>query len=1084
MVDVAQYRFLPWTRRGLAAEIGPASGADLPARATVRVGVTVSGVGDAPPVDLTLYGPGDVLGIDTRLIVRTDPRPHASDVEPNYLAAIEFDLPDLPWMFTPARPDGQQRLQPWLVLVVLDRNVVAPPRVASGQPLPSVVVPGAAVGTELPDLAESWGWAHTQVTRSDDGPAVTGPDLKQEPLLNVSRLLSPRRLQAGHSYLACLVPAFDVGVFRGLTGQQPAAATVGPAWDPTTSSDVTLPVYFHWEFSTGPAGDFEELARRLEPFACPPTVGAAPMHVGQAGPGLPVRDADEPGGQLAMEGALHAPSRSPGQLSEVVADLRDGLRAAVDAAADLAEGTAGAATPAIGPPLYGGWHANADRVPANRPTWLRELNLDPRARAAAAIATEVVKDNQEDLMHAAWEQVGDVLEANALLNRARLAEEAARRLRERHILPLPDDRLLALTRGAHTHVPLDAVTVTAKVAGTSLPDAATDPALRRLTSSQRPMLRQAARRAEVPLDQVGGFTSTLITTLAAGTPAVDPSAGFVPDGLSALAGLAELTLPQGNNPVDLAGAGLPLSIGAKDVREARRRTAALAGVDQVEIAIRPDLAQVGLITEVHLAHARVTGHAPGQGLDVDVSGILDRLLDAARGNRGAAAFLIDATGTATTVRALDVTPRGDVVVRTDVRSSSPTIGRLSTGVDRGSSAAVTSALSNLTPGVLRSRVPRGGELPVVEPPSVGTPGPATEGLTNTLPPPVIDAQAITRFRTAATELLASQIVTNEPVSRTLVPFDVAAAAATISATLDPTVMVPRRIATMLHAAGHGLLDNVLDALFVPPSHDRVWASPELPTPLYRLLTAYDSDRFLPGVDAIPNNAVTLLETNPRFVEAFLLGANHEMNRELLWRGYPTDQRGTPLRHFWDWLDGGPDIQRIHTWHAGRGLGSNTRGGSGGQLVLLLRGELLRRYPNTVIYAWRADNGRLKDPPGPSDRADPVFAGRFDPDFSFVGFDLTEEDLAGDGWFFVLQEQPTEPRFGLDEGAAPATLGSWSDLSWDAVGTPPGGHLTLAAGSLVGRSFDGATWVTNGAHLAAITLQRPVRVAVLSRHLLV
>ena len=42
-----------------------------------------------------------------------------------------------------------------------------------------------------------------------------------------------------------------------------------------------------------------------------------------------------------------------------------------------------------------------------------------------------------------------------------------------------------------------------------------------------------------------------------------------------------------------------------------------------------------------------------------------------------------------------------------------------------------------------------------------------------------------------------------------------------------------------------------------------------------------------------------LETNPRFIESYMVGLNHEMARELLWREYPTDQRGTCFRQFWD-----------------------------------------------------------------------------------------------------------------------------------------------------------------------------------------
>ena len=98
----AAYRFLPWARRGLSTMVAaPDTGQDLPQRPSLAAGLTVSGAG-SHGVDLSLYGPADVIGIDPRLIIRTDPKPHTTDCEPNYLAGIEFDLPELPWLFSPA----------------------------------------------------------------------------------------------------------------------------------------------------------------------------------------------------------------------------------------------------------------------------------------------------------------------------------------------------------------------------------------------------------------------------------------------------------------------------------------------------------------------------------------------------------------------------------------------------------------------------------------------------------------------------------------------------------------------------------------------------------------------------------------------------------------------------------------------------------------------------------------------------------------------------------------------------------------------------------------------------------------------
>ena len=356
---------------------------------------------------------------------------------------------------------------------------------------------------------------------------------------------------------------------------------------------------------------------------------------------------------------------------------------------------------------------------------------------------------------------------------------------------------------------------------------------------------------------------------------------------------------------------------------------------------------------------------------------------------------------------------------------------------------------------------------------------------NTLPPPVRDAAVINRFESAwrgAFERLSSAPAVP---TRRIVTFDLSRAASAVLTSTDPAVTFPKRLATMLTVGGRSMLSGVDDRLVVSGLADRVLAFPDLPVPAYELLARLNRERFLPGLEAIPPNAVTLLETNPRFVEAFLVGMNHEMNGELLWREYPTDRRGTPLRRFWDWHDDGPDIEPIHTWRETSELGTNTRGGVGGQIVLLVRGDLLRRYPNTSVLAWRADGRELKNPPGDGDIVNHVFAGRIDPDVSFYGFPLTDDDLEDDGWFFVLQEQPTEPRFGFDEAAAAGAtppLTTWSDASWAHAGTAPGGHLRLAGHPLSGTTRNGATFAAHSGHLAAITLQRPIRVAVRSGRL--
>jgi hypothetical protein len=114
----------------------------------------------------------------------------------------------------------------------------------------------------------------------------------------------------------------------------------------------------------------------------------------------------------------------------------------------------------------------------------------------------------------------------------------------------------------------------------------------------------------------------------------------------------------------------------------------------------------------------------------------------------------------------------------------------------------------------------------------------------------------------------------------------------------------------------------------------------------------------------------------------------------------------------------------------------------------------------------------------------VFAGVLGSDIVFVGFDLTDVELqAGDGWFFVLQEQPTEPRFGFDEfdgTGTPPALANWSDATWTHTGTPSGHYLRIAGNPLANVQIGGVRFVGHGAHLAAITIQKPMRVAVHAR----
>lgn len=88
-----------------------------PARATIQVQshiATSPGGASAHTIalDLTMYGPQDVTGLDPRHITREEPRGGAQDFEPNFIPFIEFDRPELPWIFSLTGADTIQP-RPW-----------------------------------------------------------------------------------------------------------------------------------------------------------------------------------------------------------------------------------------------------------------------------------------------------------------------------------------------------------------------------------------------------------------------------------------------------------------------------------------------------------------------------------------------------------------------------------------------------------------------------------------------------------------------------------------------------------------------------------------------------------------------------------------------------------------------------------------------------------------------------------------------------------------------------------------------------------------------------------------------------------
>ncbi len=514
------YTFVPWVRRGAAAL---ANGTPATNYLSLSLQATVNATA-AAAVGIRLYGPADVTGIDARVISRREPSPDTSTFEPNYLPAIEFAVPDFPWLFSPAVPAGT-KLQPWVCLIVVRvQPGVSLVNRAQGLPLLQFAAPAVPLD-ELPDLAEIASWAHAQ---------QTGSDTLDE---GISRIVCPRRLHASTAYLACLVPTYHAGVSAGTSPDLPRSdGDVAPAWDASVVAPFSLPVYASWRFATSDGGDFASLVRRLRPPETPLVLGSRDMDASAPGFGMPAFA----GLTRGLEGALMSTSTA-------ATAWPAGVEAAFDAALRPILEPPAADVPLIAPPTYGGVAAGST-LPADGagPVWLRTLNLDPRWRAVAGLAGSIVAAARETLVASAWDQFEAVRNANQALRQLQFGREVSAAVRTRQMASVTgSDAFLQLIRPLHARLRLGGAsqTIAGQLLQSRVPAGAVSAAFRRLTRRRGPVGRAlfapgaAALRIVDRLNAATGVAGALVVA----TPRVPPNGTVLLDSISPALATAQLS---------------------------------------------------------------------------------------------------------------------------------------------------------------------------------------------------------------------------------------------------------------------------------------------------------------------------------------------------------------------------------------------------------------------------------------------------------------------------------------------------------------------------------------------------------------
>lgn len=1025
-IEIARYQFHSWARKGISANITETDdlgggGSALIERAEVPISVKLNG--NALAKHFALLGPGDIIGINRDMIIRTEPLNWITDTEPNYLAFMEFYDEDFPWRYTPAAPQGE-KLRPWIFLLVLKEGEFE--RTKRQIPLPSITINNKEA---LPPNNEIWLWAH--VHSNADIPDADLSDYEKfllslnttvndDPDQVFSRLISPRKLEPNTAYYAFLIPSFETGRLAGL--EQPTAGVnaQSPSWD-NNGAKGEMPVYYEWYFRTGANVDFEALVKLLQPRPMDPRVGIRDMDCSR--PGF-VRAEDNtqeiPGTQppiIGLEGALKSPSTvstvfpHPPTAKDFQVELQKIVNLPETMPANLAE------DPIISVPLYGKNHAkkSADDVillDIEKDTWVHDLNKDPRTRVAAGFGTLVVQTHQENFMRKAWEQVAKIIEANRRIKATKFLMAVALQYTQKTFSHLQSAALLAVSNPVLKKIKGSPATIHHLLQESRLPAAVFTGAFRRAVRPHGPLAKKLNGGGKLNFPQ-------LVNDLNEGKLTASPPKG-IPAGLFTTQDIAKGIFP----------AALP---------------AWLRWLLKHSGTILPILLLLFVLLAI------LTGNYLLFGLLAIAVIVAYPFVNRLRRNAAAAENILDNQKQLDSIAAIP--PRPDFTLRLSDERTTP-------------------------------------------PPTVIAPGQ--------------DSLEAKNFRKSLLEM-NKRLAVKAP-EKTVAAFHLAEAHVKVSRAIHPHTSFPFRLVSLVKFPAYVPLAE-------PEKIFPAMAYPDFEEPMYARLRDISSELLLPNLHLIPPNTISLLKTNQKFIESYLIGLNHEMGRELLWREYPTDQRGSYFRQFWDvkgiirpaedkteaeLTEAYKDIDPIHTWPSNSLLGRHNKRDAEGdaeQLVLVIRGDLLKRYPNTVIFAQKAVAGA--DATGESPVIDlqldenefrtqvkfPLYKAEIPPDIKFFGFDLTLEQARGTeatpgftdnlGWFFILQEIPGEPRFGMDIEFNPGSDGvSWDDLSWQSFGGAELKFITAGTRPTFNPSDNVPDkWGTSAANMAYVLFQKPNMVAV-------
>jgi hypothetical protein len=1059
-MSLAEYSFLPWVRRGIANQIK--SGAGASSRAKIPVTLTLKGGENTtlnlPQKEIQLVGPGDIIGINPLMVVRTEPKNWITNFEPNYLPFIEFYDEDFPWRYTPENPTIDHRLTPWVTLMVLKENEFERVNIPN-RPLNSVKLTSKAKNSEIfPPNNELWAWAHVHLNESlSNNNHVPDLDsleniLKNNPDKGISRIFSPRKLSPETPYYAFLIPTYDIGRKAGIgieVKDNDSAQIL--AWQ----NETEFPIYHEWFFRTSVGGDFEELVRLLKPRDIPKEVGIRDLDISE--PGFGINDVKVLGnGLVGMEGALLSPTSQHRPIDfDAASDFPEKIEPLINLADDIQK-LGQDEDPVVTPPLYGRWHALVNRL-SIKPTdknWVNELNSDARQRATAGLGALIIQKNQEEYMRQAWQSIGDVITVNNRISMAQMAMIASESMFKKSIQPMDALNVIPMISPVFKKVMGSPTTIHYLHKTSILPQAVTEGAFRKLLRPRGLMAKRFFGKNAFK-NQIGEVIKQINEgKITAAPPFPKPSAPTIEDFINQITPKISgwLRYLLNNNWLIFFIVLLVLLILVLTFFSIPMLVFTLSMVALSSYFVKKSI-------EIKRTLAGIESLKPQNQTPESVDNIPLR-------------------------------PFFEI-----------------TQLDDNPSNSIISAGNK-------------------------------------------DSETANNFRMALKDYFSVTAFQPE-IPKPKPMFDFQNAHQKVMNAIQPMNSFQKRITPTIKMGELNYYDYLKKYYIGIKNPEQqiipVKNYPDIKQAMYEPLKKANTDYFVPNLSLIPPNTISLMITNQPFIESYMVGLNHEFARELLWREYPTDQRGSVFRQFWNPVnfvnqDGLTekemanklkDITPIHTWRTSSNLGEhNNRTSENDQpkIMLVIKGDLLKRYPNTVIYAQKAKWGDIttqnpnlrlvtwdesgeiaENNPNEKDHVKyPIITADVEPDISFIGFDLTIQQAQGNkdlnedqhskdtispddlGWFFIIKERPGEPRFGMDVNQDPENPSpkKWDNMSWDLLGTEENVKIINLAAITPNPPHDpnvndglDVKWNSNSADMAYILYQKPVLVAIHAKEML-